>query len=127
VSANSNATEKPAKRAAPASAFKPGQSGNPSGRPKTPAELVELARGYSKEAIKTAGEILRDTMARPADRIRAAELLLDRGYGKAPQDINIGGQADNPLEIKTDMTKLSDGERMSLIEMLSKVTETSEH
>lgn len=67
--------------------WKPGQSGNPGGRPKIPQDVKEMARGLSPKAIETLGEIMQDKGAPPAARVSAASTILDRGYGKAPQHI----------------------------------------
>lgn len=40
-------------------AFKPGQSGNPSGRPKVDFEVRQLAREYGQEAIEKLVAIMR--------------------------------------------------------------------
>ena len=62
-----------------------GTSGNPGGRPKEIAELRELAREHTEEAISTLIEIMQDKTAPHAARIKASECLLDRGYGKPAQ------------------------------------------
>ena len=67
--------------------FKKGQSGNPGGRPKVIAEVKELAREYTGEAIETLVSIMTSPKAAPAARVSAANSLLDRGYGKPPQHI----------------------------------------
>jgi hypothetical protein len=65
-----------------------GVSGNPGGRPKGQAELSKSARtlvGEGGEAlIQIWWSIANDPMRRDADRLRASELLADRGWGKAP-------------------------------------------
>jgi hypothetical protein len=68
--------------------FQKGQSGNPGGRPKVVAEVKELARAHTGEAIKTLVSIMTDPKAAPAARVSAANALLDRGYGKPPQHIS---------------------------------------
>ena len=68
-------------------AFKKGQSGNPGGRPKVVAEVKELARAHTGEAIKTLVSIMTNPKGAPAARVSAASALLDRGYGKPPQHI----------------------------------------
>jgi hypothetical protein len=65
--------------------YKPGQTGNPGGRPKSVTEVRELARTYTVQAIETLVEIMQDTSANPGSRVAAANNLLDRGHGKAPQ------------------------------------------
>ena len=76
--------------------FKKGQSGNPNGRPKKIPELRELLAnvlGDEKDG-KTAAEAILMALRNKAIKgdVRAAELLLDRAYGKARQDfdMNIG-------------------------------------
>jgi hypothetical protein len=67
--------------------FKKGQSGNPGGRPKAIAEIRELAREHTGEAVATLVSIMTNPKAAPAARVSAANALLDRGYGKPPQHI----------------------------------------
>jgi hypothetical protein len=67
--------------------FKKGQSGNPGGRPKVVAEVKELARAHTGEAIETLVSIMTNIKSAPAARVSAANALLDRGYGKPPQHI----------------------------------------
>ena len=67
--------------------FKKGQSGNPGGRPKVVAEVKELARAHTGEAIETLVSIMTNPKSAPAARVSAANALLDRGYGKPPQHI----------------------------------------
>ena len=76
--------------------FSKGQSGNPNGRPKKlPALDVIMANvmGKEKDGITAAEAIIMKLreMATKGD-IKAAQLLLDRGYGKAKQNIDITTQ-----------------------------------
>jgi hypothetical protein len=71
--------------------FKKGQTGNPNGRPKKIPELRELLAnvlGDEKDG-KTAAEAILMAIRNKAIKgdVRAAELLLDRAYGKAAQPI----------------------------------------
>ena len=72
-------------RRANSTSFRPGQSGNPNGRPKVVADVQNAAREHSTEAIKTLSDIMNNPKAPPAARISAACALLDRGYGKPSQ------------------------------------------
>ncbi len=65
--------------------FRPGQSGNPTGRPKALRAVEEAAREHTAAAMETLAAIMNDAAQPPAARVRAAELLLDRAWGKARQ------------------------------------------
>jgi hypothetical protein len=85
------------------SKFKKGQSGNPNGRPRKLPELDKLLAdvlGEEKDGV-TAGEaILKAIRARAAKGdVRAAELLLDRAYGKPKQSIDNNITTTEPLVI----------------------------
>src|SRR5262245_11097406 len=77
---------------APSSAWKPGQSGNPGGRPKEIGHVRDLARQYTPEAIETLATIMRNGKL-DASRIAAAEALLDRAWGRPT---NLAGPEDVP-------------------------------
>jgi hypothetical protein len=67
--------------------FMPGQSGNPSGRPKALMDVVEAARAHTVLAIKTLADIAQDEKKAPAARVAASAILLDRGWGRALQRV----------------------------------------
>jgi predicted component of type VI protein secretion system len=72
-----------------------GSGGNPGGR--TSAEKKELrayAREFSKEAIDGLVSVLRDEKASEVAKVRAAEVLLDRGFGKAPVEVNVNADEE---------------------------------
>jgi hypothetical protein len=74
--------------------FKPGVSGNPSGRPKRDVrdiDIEKLARAHAPEAIAT----LVGALKHPKLCVQAASVLLDRGFGRPRQ--NISGDKDAPL------------------------------
>ncbi len=77
--------------------FEKGKSGNPGGRPKVTAEVKELARKHTKDALSTLVKILKDKDAAPAAKVAAANSILDRGYGKPAQISQIEGNADKPV------------------------------
>lgn len=45
------------------------------------------ARGYATEAIEVIADVMRDPLAEFKDRLKAAEIMLERGHGKATQAI----------------------------------------
>lgn len=76
--------------------FQPGQSGNKDGKPpKLPALDVLLANvlGDEKNGVTAAQRILMALEAKAAKGdVRAAEVLLERGYGKVKETIALEGQ-----------------------------------
>lgn len=96
--------------------WKPGQSGNPRGRRplvETFAELVRKlgseegkqdGRRYIDQLVYVATQPHRDTKA----RIQALTILIERGWGKAPQDLNINAQVAT-LDAAS-LARLSDAE-----------------
>lgn len=96
--AESNATAHAATRTGGASGkgFRPGQSGNPGGRPKGFTELREAARTHTKTALETLVAILKT--GSDSAKVAAATAILDRGWGKAPQAIT-GEDGQGPITI----------------------------
>ena len=72
--------------------FKPGQSGNPQGRPRGNPELAELAKRHGPGCVAILARMAGLIPNQPAAvaeqaRIAAVKELLDRGYGKATQPL----------------------------------------
>ena len=88
---------KTGKRKAPQSAFKPGRSGNPGGRPKLTTEqkaqefeLIQACRSKSPDAIVVIAQLMHRA---DRDSVRlAASLIVERGWGKAMQAIEHSGK-----------------------------------
>ena len=101
--------------------FVKGRSGNPGGRPKNPPEfapntddpdgadrrtvgnLVVEARKYSGLAVDTLVELTKNTHT-DSTRYAAATALLDRGYGRPAQSLDLHLSADAITKRLSDMT-----------------------
>ena len=121
------------------SPWKPGQSGNPRGRPKGTRDLagyvlettdggkelvdalLSLARGIVPNVAAQEGSRARkDQQVRPADQLKAIEMLLDRGFGRSPQQLDIAHNvSDRPF------ANLSDEMLMLLVENAEQLEEGS--
>ena len=86
--------------------FPKGKSGNPNGRPKKLPEIDKLLAdvlGEEKDGVTAADAILRKLRAMAAaGNIRAAEILLDRAYGKPKQsvDMKTDGEVKHTITFK---------------------------
>lgn len=76
--------------------FQKGQSGNPGGRPKAVAEVRELARAHCPDVIAELARLALKAKSEAA-RVAAIRELLDRGYGKSVQAIDVGTQEGDPF------------------------------
>ena len=106
------------------SPWQPGQSGTPSGRPQGTRDLsgyvlettdggkelidslLSIARGIMPNVPVQGGSRPRkDQQVRPADQLKAIEMLLDHGFGRSPQQLDIAHSVtDRPLEHLSDET-----------------------
>jgi len=82
--------------------FVPGQSGNPGGRPKEEVHVRELARARTAEAVQTLVDVMTSKRSPPAARVSAASALLDRGYGKPSQQVDLEGQLFRPCDVSAN-------------------------
>ena len=77
--------------------WKPGESGNPKGRPRGIARTVrERCGGDPGPLVEELYKIATDEKVRPADRTNALRALIEHGWGKAPAFAAIEGA--DPLE-----------------------------
>lgn len=75
-------------------AWTKGVSGNPGGMPRGMAEVKKLARSYTNQAIMTLASIMQNEDVSAPARVSAATALLDRGYGKPLQQVEVGNPGD---------------------------------
>lgn len=83
------------KKTATAASFKPGQSGNPSGRPKKTAEeldLIAACKAKTPDALAVMVKMMTDG-EQEKNRLTAAMAIIERAYGKPvqPTDTHLSG------------------------------------
>ena len=68
--------------------------------------LVSIARGVMPNvAAQEGSRPIKDQQVRPADQLKAIEMLLDRGFGRSPQQLDIAHSvSDRPLAHLSDET-----------------------
>ena len=81
--------------------FRKGQSGNPGGRPKVMVEVQELARQHAPAVIVELARLALKAKNETA-RIAAIRELLDRGYGRPRQAMEVSIPGVNPLQLLLD-------------------------
>jgi hypothetical protein len=101
--------------------FQPGQSGNPSGRPRGLMRMVQKRCGANGEQLVAA--LLVIATSKPADRkkffgetvrvstrdrILAIRELCDRGWGRPAQSVDISGAGNTQIVVVTGMEDLRD-------------------
>jgi len=72
--------------------FQPGQSGNPSGRPKRTKEekdALNEVRKLAPKAVERLKQILDDTAVSKAILLKAIEIVFDRTYGKPEASVKV--------------------------------------
>lgn len=99
---NNNGKTRQKDTSASGNGFKKGKSGNPKGRPVLPDELKEMCRTYTEEGLQVCISILTNSKNQNKDRLKALEILLERGYGKAAQAIIGGEEGDKPVKLSVE-------------------------
>ena len=64
---------------------------------KAPIEIRSLARSHTERALNTLTDIMNNDRAPLQCRISAAQYILDRGWGKAPQSLEITGDVKHSV------------------------------
>ncbi len=84
--------------------WRPGQSGNPGGRPKGLAARIRETN--PPERLAEAFEaIAYDPATSPRDRMEALRWLGERGYGKTPETHLVGALSDDQRDAAAELTR----------------------
>jgi Family of unknown function (DUF5681) len=90
--------------------FRPGQSGNPGGRPKAERNVRELAQQHTVEAVEALVDVVRT--GKPAERVQAATALLDRGWGRPSASIEMTSTVKTSLvDLLTSIDAVEDADQ----------------
>jgi hypothetical protein len=84
-----NRLKQTSNRAAPRSAWEPGQSGNPGGRPRVVADVRALAQLEGPASIAALARVRDNPKSPPAAVVSASLALLDRGFGRPQQSVHM--------------------------------------
>lgn len=88
------------KKERPPHLWKPGQSGNPGGRPKKVHELAIRASQYTDAVFEQFEDMLKNPLTRDETRLAICRELLDRGFGRPAQGLSIYGDKDkDPVQV----------------------------
>ena len=64
-----------------------------------PDDVKKALSDLTVEAVELLAKCIRDDEAPWPSRVAAADKVLDRNFGKPPQQVDVGGQEDNPVRI----------------------------
>lgn len=76
---------------------RPGAGRKPGKVSKAKMALSESAKKYGQEALKVLVDVAKDDQQPAAARVSAATAILDRGYGKPPQSLEVAGPEGGPV------------------------------
>src|SRR4051812_20203347 len=79
------------------SQFRSGQSGNPGGRPKGERSVREIAQQHTAAAMETLVTVMQT--GKNSERVQAATALLDRGWGKPTQSVEMSGDRTTLVDL----------------------------
>ena len=80
-------------------------------KPKDMKHLVELARDHSWDAIQMVHNVMMDPETSRSLKLKAAEILFDRGYGKPAQQMRV----DSEMLLGHDLSEISNEELEKMI------------
>jgi len=106
--------------------FLKGAVANPGGRRSGGRQLRDLARTHTQEAVETLQTLMRDEDVDAKARIKAAEVLLDRGWGRAP--VQVETPAVKPIDQmdRDELAELLGTTREQIDQMMRRAEDSGE-
>ena len=89
--------------------FVKGKSGNPGGRSKADHRVIDLAQVHTEDAIKTLVEIATTKKYGASARVAAAIALLDRGWGRPRQALELSAEDGKDLCLSVEIVRPEGG------------------
>jgi hypothetical protein len=77
------------------------------------SKATDLARELAEEAVDTIAEVMRDPLAEQKDRLKAADMILDRAEGKPGQAVLVVQQRQ---QARLAASHYTDAELASFVE-----------
>ena len=87
--------------------FKPGQSGNPGGRPKIPEDVKMAFRAACPEAVEILIGIMRNPKEKTPYRLDEIKTILDRAYGRPVQAQDISFDVDSTADMMAQIRRVA--------------------
>lgn len=84
--------------------FKPGQSGNPKGRPPVPDEIKEALQAKTLEAVQVAYDLMMNSPNEMV-RLKATDMFLSPFVSKAAQKVDVDVQVTHMADILADAAR----------------------
>jgi len=103
-----------------ATQWRPGQSGNPSGKGKAHFDVAKQSRKSGPEVVRFWKDVMQDPKMPIGQRMRASENLMNRGFGKSLEPLHLRADVNfNHRAAHLEALKLVNGEakRKRLLEL----------
>jgi hypothetical protein len=84
--------------------FKPGQSGNPKGRPPVPDEIKQALQAKTLEAVQVAYDLMMNSTNEMV-RLKATDMFLAPFVSKAAQKVDVDVQVTHMADILADAAR----------------------
>ncbi|XUY28545.1 DUF5681 domain-containing protein [Agrobacterium sp. rho-8.1] len=98
--------------------FKPGQSGNPKGRPPLPDEIKEALQARTLEAVAVAYDLMMNSTNEMV-RLKATDMFLAPFVSKAAQKLDVDVQVTHMADILADAARARKTLQANVIEAVA--------